>query len=215
MSLASGAYVYVTAYDSTVTPSVGYVFGFSVASSGALTALPGSPFVAGTKPSAIASSANSYVYVTDFAKNDVLGYAISSTSGSAGNLIPLTTGSGGTNMFQAGNQPSGVVVDPSYAYAYVANSLDSTVTAYSIGSGTLTTIATYTTGTNPVAIGIDPSTNHFLFTANFLGSNVSDFELSITAGTLLEAQSEPYSSNDQPTAVAAIPHNGTGSGITP
>ena len=220
--VASGSYVYVAAYDSSITPSAGYVFGFSVASSGALTALPGSPFVAGVKPSAIASnSAGSYVYITDFNESNVLGYAISSTTGSAGILVPLTTGLGGTNRFPSGNQPSAIVVDPTYPYAYVANSLDSSVTAYSISNGTLTGLGTttvgqntYPTGTNPVAIGIDPSTNHFLFTADFLGNNVSDFELSTTAGTLLEAQSEPYSSNALPKAVAAVPHNGTGSGIT-
>ncbi len=61
-----------------------------------------------------------------------------------------------------------------------------------------------------MAIGIDPSTNHFLYTANFLGNNVSGFELSQTAGTLLDAQYSPFPSNNQPTAVAAIPHNGTG-----
>jgi hypothetical protein len=61
----------------------------------------------------------------------------------------------------------------------------------------------------PVAIGIDPSTNHFVFTANFLGSTVSDFELSATAGTLINTQRSPYTSNAQPTAVAAVPHNST------
>ena len=138
---ASGSYVYVTAYDSSVTPYVGYVFGFSVGSSGALAALSGSPLRAGTQPSSIASNAaGSYIYVTDYTSNNVLGYAISSTSGSAGNLIPLTTGLGGTNKFPTGNQPSGIVVDPTYPYAYVANSLDSTVTAYSISNGALTSI---------------------------------------------------------------------------
>ena len=207
----AGSYVYVTAYDSSITPNVGYVFGFSIASSGALTALPGSPFVAGVKPSAIASnSAGSFVYVTDFNEANVLGYAISSI----GSLVPLTSGAGGTNGFPSGNQPSAIVVDPAYSYAYVVNSLDSTVTAYSISNGKLTSIGTYPTGSNPVAIGIDPSTSHFLFTADFLGNNVSNFEISTTAGTLLDTQSEPYSSNALPTAVAAVPHNGTGSGIT-
>ena len=64
-----------------------------------------------------------------------------------------------------------------------------------------------------MAIGIDPSTNHFLYTANFLGNTVSGFELSITDGTLLDSQILSFPSNDQPTAVAAIPHNGTGGGI--
>jgi hypothetical protein len=57
-----------------------------------------------------------------------------------------------------------------------------------------------------MAIGIDPSTNHFVFTANFLGGNVSDFEMNITNGTLVNTQASPYRANAQPTAVAAIPH---------
>lgn len=212
----SGAYVYVSAYDSTVSPHVGYVYGFSVGSTGALAALSGSPYAAGTQPSAITSDAKSaYVYVTDFVASDVLAYSVSATSGSTGKLIPLTTGSGGTNKFLSGNGPAGIVVDPSYPYAFVADALDSTVTEYSISSGTLTRLGTFTTGTNPVAIGIDPSTNHFLYTANYLGSTVSNFELVPASGTLLEAQGSPFGSNPQVTAVTAISHNGTGAGVTP
>ncbi len=202
--LASGAYVYVTAYDSSVTPYAGYIFGFSIGSGGVLTPLSGSPYAAGVQPSAIASDATStYVYVTDFSSGNVRGYTVVS-----GNLTPLAGG-----PFAAGNQPSAIVVDPSYPYAYVANSLDATVTAYSINAGALTSNGTYSTGLQPVAIGIDPSTEHFLYAINFLGNTVSGFELSITGGTLLDSQLSPYATNAQPTAVAAIPHNGTGSGI--
>ncbi|MGD1063666.1 MAG: hypothetical protein ABR860_10425 [Terracidiphilus sp.] len=204
--LASGAYVYVTAYDSSVTPSAGYVFGFSVGSGGVLTAAPGSPFAAGDQPSAIASDAKSaYVYVTDAVRGNVLGYAV----GSTGALTALNG-----SPYPAGNDPTGVVVDPSYAYAYVSNSTDATVTAYSMSSGVLTRVGSYATGLQPVAIGIDPSTNHFLFTVNFLDNTVSDFELSTTAGTLLDAQSSPFATNAQPVAAAAIPHNGTGGGVS-
>ena len=112
--------------------------------------------------------------------------------------------------FPAGNQPSAIVVDPAYPYAYVANSVDGNVTAYSISSGALTRIGTYAAGVDPVAIGIDPSTNHFVFTANFnpggAGGTVSNFELSATAGTLTNTQLSPYTSNALPTAVAAVPH---------
>ena len=205
--LASGADVYVTAYDSSVTPTVGYVFGFSVGSGGVLTPLSGSPFAAGVKPSAIASDATStYVYVADFSSGNVRGYAVNT-----GNLTPLAG-----SPFPAGNQPTAIIVDPSYPYAYVANSLDSNVTGYSISSsGALTSIGTYASGLQPVAIGIDPSTEHFLYTLNFLDNTVSGFELSTTNGTLLDSQLSPFPSNDNPTAVAAIPHNGTGGGIQP
>lgn len=204
--LAPGGFVYVTAYDSSVVPNVGYIFGFSVGSGGVLTPLAGSPFSAGTRPSAIASdAAGKFVYVTDYTANDVLGFSVAS-----GLLTPLAG-----NPFQTGTAPTAIVVDPSFGFAYVANSTDSTITAYSINSGALKTVGTYTTGLQPVAIGIDPSTNHFLYTANFLGNNVSGFELSQTAGTLLDTQDSPFPSNSQPTAIAAIPHAGTGSGVTP
>ena len=210
--LASGADVYVTAYDSSVVPNAGYVFGFSVGSGGVLTPVSGSPFAAGVKPSAIASDATStYVYVTDFSGGNVRGYTVNT-----GNLTPLAG-----SPFPAGNQPSAIVVDPTYPYAYVANSQDSTITAYSMSNGKLsflgnsTTPTTFSTGLQPVAIGIDPSTEHFLYTVNFLDNTVSGFELSTTSGTLLDSQNSPFLSNDQPTAVAAIPHNGTGGGIKP
>jgi 6-phosphogluconolactonase (cycloisomerase 2 family) len=226
--LASGKYLYVTAYDAAKGAS--YIFGFSIAA-GTLAPLNGgaplggagtpfatgicasaylnAPFVAGTCPSAIASdSTGSYIYATDVANGKVLGYSVASATGL---LTPLAG-----NPFPAGAQPSAIAIDPAYAYLYVANTLDSTVTAYSMSSGALTRVGSYATGLQPVAIGIDPSTNHFLYTANFLGTTVngtvSGFELSSTAGTLINSQNSPYSANALPTAVAAIPHNGTGAG---
>ncbi len=204
--LASGAYVYATAYDYSVTPTVGYIFGFSVGPSGALTPLNGGvPLTAGVQPSAIASDITSkYLYVTDFGTGKILGYAVNS-----GQLTPLSG-----SPFPAGNQPAAIVLDPSFPFAYVANSQDSTVTAYSVNNGELSLLGTYTTGLQPVAIGVDPSTNHFLYTVNFLGNNVSNFQLNQTNGSLLYGQFSPYGSNPLPTAVAAIPHVGTGSGVS-
>ena len=82
--LDSGTYVYVTAYDSSAPSSVGYIFGFAVGAGGVLTPLNGGvPFSAGVHPSGVASDPSSaYLYVTDYASANVLGYAVSSTSGS-------------------------------------------------------------------------------------------------------------------------------------
>jgi 6-phosphogluconolactonase (cycloisomerase 2 family) len=207
--LASGSFVYVTAYDSTAPSTGGWVFAFAVGSNGVLTAVAGSPFAAGVQPSAVASDSKSaYVYVTDSVRGNVLGYSVASSGA-------LTTLSG--SPYPAGNVPTSIVVDPTYAYAYVTNSTDATVTAYSISSGVLMRLAnsTFATGLQPVAMGIDPSTNHFLFTVNFLDSTISNFELSTTAGTLLDTQFSPYATNAQPVAAVAIPHNGTGGGIQP
>jgi 6-phosphogluconolactonase len=236
--LASGSFVYVTAYDTTASPSAGYIFAFAVAPASTSTVAPGGacptssntipagslppgtlcpinngivPIAAGTHPSAIASDpSNAYVYATDFTTGQVLGYSVAS-----GVLSPLTSGANGANAFPAGDQPSAIVADPAYPFIYVANMQDSTVTAYSMSGGALTNLGTYATGLEPVALGIDPSTNHFLYTANFLDNgisgSVSGFELSPTAGTLLNSQNSPYLSNAQPTAVAAIPHGSSSS----
>jgi 6-phosphogluconolactonase len=206
-ALSSGAYVFVTGYDSTASPNVGYVFGFAASSGGALTPLNGGvPFPAGVRPSAVTSdSTNSFLYVADQTRGNLMAYSIAS-----GMLTPLAG-----SPFPTGNQPSAVVADPTFPFLYVANSADSNVTAYSISNGALTSLGVYATGTEPMAIGIDPSTNHFLFTANYLGNGVngtvSGFSLDTTAGTLINSQNSPYSSNAQPTAVAAIPHGSSSS----
>jgi len=204
----SGGFVFVSAYDSSVTPNRGYVFAFTVGSGGVLTpANGGVPHDMGVgasgrgiRPSAIASDpTSSYIFVTDATNGIVAGYSVAS------GVVTLISDT------PAGNQPSAIVADPVYPYLYVTNAEDSTVTAYSMSSGALTNLGNYATGLQPVALDIDPSTNHFLFTANFLGNgtvgSVSGFELSPTAGTLINSEDSPFTSNAQPTAVAAIPHN--------
>ncbi|HEX8812161.1 MAG TPA: beta-propeller fold lactonase family protein, partial [Terracidiphilus sp.] len=85
----------------------------------------------------------------------------------------------------------------------------SNVTAFSISSGVLTRIGAYTTGTQPVAIGIDPSLHQYLYTANFLGGTVSGFQIQSSDGTLINSKGATFSTNANPTAVAAIPHGST------
>ncbi len=200
--LPSKTALYIAAYDATT--NLGYVFGYSIGSDGTLTALNGGvPVAAGVKPSAIASdSTGAYVYVTDGTANVVLGYAVGSST-----LTPLTSGTGGGNTFPAGDQPSAVLADPGGSYLYVTNELDATITAYSMNSGALTRVGSYATGLQPVALEIEPALHKYLYTVNFLGGTVSDFELSATDGSLINAQGSPYKSNPLPTAVAAIPHN--------
>jgi len=193
---ASGAYLYVTAYDATA--GGGYVFAFAVNSDGTLSALNGGiPFAAGKNPSAVASAPDgSVLYVTDSAGNNVYSYSVN-----AGNLSPIAG-----SPFAAGNAPAAVVVDAGGNHVFVANSLDSNLTVYSSNGGVLTPLGNYPTGTQPVAIGIDPSLNEYIYTANFLGNTVSGFQLNAGTGALLNSQYSPYGSNANPTAVAAIAH---------
>src|SRR6266568_3543678 len=193
-TVGSGPFVYVTAYDATA--GGGYVFGFTANSDGTLSALNnGVPFAAGTHPSAVAGDpGGSYLYVADSTKSVILGYQINS-----GLLTPLSG-----SPYPSGNMPSGIAIDATGKFAYVANAQDSNITAFSINAGNLTSVGTFAAGIQPVAIGIDPSKNQYLYTVNFLGSTVSGFQINANDGTLLNAQNSPFASNALPTAIAAI-----------
>ena len=195
---SSGAYLYVTAYDSNT--SLGYVFGFATGADGTLTTLPGFPVQVGTRPSAITSDGSgTYLYIADSRQNVAYGYQIS-----GGALTPLSG-----SPYATGSQPSAIVVEATGKYAVITNRQDSNATVYSISAGNLSSLGTYTTGTQPVAVGIDPRLNKYVYTANFLGNNVSGFELNLNDGSLLNSQFSPSAANANPTAVAAITHNGS------
>ncbi len=206
---ADGSFLIASAYNSTT--GTGYVFGYAVGSiqcpSGSafpavptLTPLAGSPVAVGVHPSAIATNpSGSFAYVTDFAANNVTVFNLSASGIAVGTSYPT------------GNEPSSITVDATGKFAFVANSQDSNVTTYSIGGGgsALASVGTFTTGVQPVAVGIDPRMNKYIFTANFLGNNVSGFALDANTGNLLNTQYSPFAANANPTAVAAIPHNGS------
>jgi 6-phosphogluconolactonase (cycloisomerase 2 family) len=214
--LANNAAVYVTAYDqsaynpggsTTSTANPGWVFGFTVGSSGALTAATNSPYQAGVKPSAlVADPTNRFVYVTDYASSQMIGYSILDGS----TLSFLTNG-----PYKTGNEPSAIVIDPRGRFIYLTNELDNTVGAYSIDlpTGTPTASVNVTgsqlnsTDTQPVAIVVDPALGRFVYTANHLGNSVSGFVLDPTSGALSATQASPYPiTGTKPTAIVAIPH---------
>jgi 6-phosphogluconolactonase len=213
--LPSGKAVYATAYDkssynpggtTTSSANPGWLYGFAVGSGGALTPTPGSPYNAGVKPSGIAAEAtNSYLYVTDFASNQMIGYGV--YSGFAVNFLL-------NGPYRSGGQPTAVAIDPRGRFVYISNSLDSTVGAYVIDLQTGTpSSAVNTTGsqasstdTQPVAIAVDPALGRFVYTANYLGNSISGFRLDPTAGTLNANQASPYPTGIHPAAVALAPH---------
>jgi len=213
--LASGKAVYTTAYDlssynpggvTTSSASPGWLFGFTTGSGGALTATPGSPYSAGVKPSALAADpTNRFVYVTDFASNQLIGYGIFSGY----SLSFLVNG-----PYKTGGQPSSIAIDPRGKFIYVSNSLDSSVTAYVIDltTGTPSTAVnstgsqTNSTDTQPVSVGVDPALGRYVYTANFLGNSVSGFRLDPTAGTLKQTLTTPYPTGVHPAAIVMAPH---------
>jgi 6-phosphogluconolactonase len=217
--------VYTTVYDQsaynpggTVTSNAhpGWVFGYTVGSGGALAASTGSPYQAGVKPSALAPDpTNRFIFVTDFASNQLIGYGIQSGS----ILSYLING-----PFRTGSQPTSVAIDPRGIYMYVSNALDSTVSAYVIDLKTGTPSSTVnptgsptnSSDTQPVSIAIDPALGRFVYTANYLGNSVSGFKLDPNAGTLTITQATPYPSGAHPTALVIVPHgNHSTQSVTP
>jgi 6-phosphogluconolactonase len=213
--LANNNAVFVSAYDQSAynpggttssTANPGWVFGYIVGSGGALSASSGSPYKAGVKPSALVSDpTNRFLFVTDFASNEVIGYTIQGGS----TLDFLING-----PFKTGNEPDSVAIDPRGKYMYISNRLDSTVSAYVIDlttgtpSAAVNTTGTQTnsTDTTPVSVIVDPALGSYVYTANNLGNSISGFHLNATTGALQPTQSTPYPSGASPAALAAVPH---------
>ena len=213
--LANGNAVYVTAYDksaynplgtTTSNANPGWLFGFTIGSSGALTPVTASPFQAGVKPSAVATDPRSrFVFVTDFASNGLIGYIVTT-----GNSLDFML----NDPFKTGNEPSALTIDPRGTFIYVANSLDSTVSAYAISlpTGTPSTVVSATSGagnttdTEPQAIIVEPSLGRYVYTANNGGNDLTGFRLNPSSGALTTAEAVPYPTGVKPTALVAVPH---------
>jgi 6-phosphogluconolactonase (cycloisomerase 2 family) len=218
--LANNNAVYVSAYDMsaynpgctpiatciTSTANPGWVFGYTVGTGGTLALATDAPYKAGVRPSALVSDpTNRFLYVTDFASNELIGYTIQGGS----TLVFLING-----PFKTGNEPNAITIDPRGIYLYVTNALDSSVTAYNItlSTGTPSAAVSVTgsqvnlTDTTPVAVVVDPGLGRYVYTANQQGNSISGFQLNPTTGALQPSLSTPYPTGDKPMALAAVPH---------
>jgi 6-phosphogluconolactonase len=150
---STGKFVYVPNDSRCDSCPPGNVSAYSVnAGSGALTAIPGSPFpTAGLGPSGAAvDPTGKFLYVSNVSSGNVSAYTINARSGA------LTAVPG--SPFFSGSWPGAVAVDPSGKFLYVANNYSNTISAYTIntGSGALTSVpgSPFAAGKGPVAIAI-------------------------------------------------------------
>lgn len=220
---ANGKYAYVTNTNSVVVttsprttatppatpaacPSQGTVSGFSVASSGALAPLPGSPYSAGTTPTGITIDPTSrFVYATDSVQNQLIVWDIQGD----GSLLPLNNG-----PFETGTFPVNVTVDPRGKYLYVSNFNGTNISEYSIGQATgapsslaAATSAYGTRAPNPTCISVDPALGHFLYVSDFsTPPYITGADLNPDTGALTGVQDQPFPSHGFPTCITAIPH---------
>ncbi len=153
----------------------------------------------------MADPGNRFLYVTDYASNQMIGFGI--TSGTTLNYLI-------SGPYKTGNQPSAITIDPRGKFIYVANALDSTVSSYAIDlttgipSATVNTTGSSnsSTDTQPNSIIVEPAEARYVYTANTLGNSASGFRLNPNTGVINRAQGTPYPSEEKPTAIVAVPH---------
>jgi 6-phosphogluconolactonase len=207
------SFLYVVGQNATT--GLGSIVAFSVASGGALTQVSCSSsqsicsatgdgsFNAGTAPNATASTPRGlFLYVTDSINNQLISYTIQSS----GQIIPSQNGPTRTDVY-----PDGITVDPRGEYVYVSNYNASDISAYTINPSTgyptgVAAAGTYTTGTGPTCIFVEPALGNFVYTTNFLDSTVSGLTLNPNTGTLAAVQNTPFLTAGEPTCAAAVPH---------
>ncbi len=204
----SGNAVYVTdqllAASGNSQAGQGGLDALAVNASGVLTPVAGSPYGAGVTPSSLAlHPIGQYLYVTDSAQNQIIGFHVNSDA----SLLPFVGGPIATGTF-----PDSITVEPRGLYLYVADRFSNSnggIQSYSISAGTgiPASTGTYPTDTFPQCILVEPALGRFVYTADFKGLGTTGYQLNPNTGTLSGTENSPYPGVGVNTCVAAIPHN--------
>jgi len=179
----SGKFLYTAADDPLGT---GGIFAFATDSTGALTAVPGSPF---TLPGQTGLNSlllgivdtGPYVYTALLPTNQIAAFSVSSSTGA---LVPVPG-----SPFPAGTSPIQIVSASGFLYAL--NSLDGTISGYSIDStdGVLTPLS----GSPFAIVGFSLATDYFgqlLYVGGPTG--IQAFSIDSTTGALTPLTSSPF-----------------------
>jgi YVTN family beta-propeller protein len=192
-------FMYVTNYgDDTVSA---YTL-----SAGTATAISGSPYAVGSQPFSVKTDpAGNYLYVTNFADGTVSAFGIDSATGALTPLDGSPFGAGG-----AGAGSVAIAVDPTGAFAYVANETAASISLFSVGAttGTLSPVSgsPLSTGSSPEALALSPG-GGTLYVANVTGNNeITDFAITATTGGLTTGT--PVAAGTFPLSLVADPGGG-------
>lgn len=217
-----------------VSSNQGSIYTFSIGSNATLTEvgkptlLPAQPSGETPSASAIAVTPTRYpsqfaacskftapttenLYVTDAVNYLLLNYSVASSG--ALTLVPYN---GSATGIPTGTTPAGVAIDPCNRYAYVSNSKDDTVSAYTICSAvslqngcpsanySLQPVVATTpngTGESPGPLLVDPY-GKFLYVLDTGSNQISGYQISSATGALTQFTGTPTVTNLEPTAIA-------------
>ena len=209
-SSQSGNAVYVTAYDlssynpgriTTSTASPGWLFGFATGSAVHCRDTRKPLQRRGQTSALVADPTNRFIYVTDFASNQLIGYGIYTGY----SLSFLLNGPYKTwrrtylNRHRSSRQVHVCIQFTRLECNCIRyRSAERHAVDQAMNS---TGSATNNTDTQPVSMAVDPALGRYVYTANFLGNSVSGFRLDPTGGTLKQTQTTPYPTGLHPTAL--------------
>lgn len=183
---------------------LGYAVDFAT---GALTALPGSPFASGDTTNAVALDSTHHFL---FAANT------GSTGGAGSNTISVYSIDAGTGAltpvagspFAATTAPTALAIAPSGRYLYVSDYHDNTVTAFAISAtGSLTPTAggpTVTGVDGPRALTILPD-GKALYLSVSNENAIYSYAIDVTSGALTALPGSPLTAAGGPGAVQLLP----------
>jgi 6-phosphogluconolactonase (cycloisomerase 2 family) len=189
----SGKFAYIPSLDGNT--GAGTILAYTIdANTGALAAVAGSPFAAGTYPWVVTiDPSGKFAYVANVDSGDVSAYAIDASSGALTAISGSPFGVGGPNT-----SPRAVTIDPSGKFAYVGSGLVGSagnVWAFRINAstGALAAISgsPFTAGTSPSIVSVDPS-GTFVYVPNILSNNISAFTINPTTGALTAVAGSPF-----------------------
>jgi 6-phosphogluconolactonase len=180
------------------------VSGYRITGDGALTPVKGSPFRAGTGPTALAvDPTGKFAYVTnqEGEYGSVSAYAVDATSG----VLTPVKGS----PFLTGFAPDGVAIDPTGKFAYVTNygkPSDGYVSAYIVNaSGALKPVkgSPFTAGLGVNGVVVDPKGKFVYATTQYDG--VFAYVINRISGALTAVKGSPFKAGVGPKSVAVVP----------
>jgi 6-phosphogluconolactonase (cycloisomerase 2 family) len=175
------------------------ISGFSInQSTGALTSISSSPFLAGRAPAYVAvTPSGKFAYVTNYSDNTVSQYSVDPTTGALTSI--------GLDEF-AGVNSEVMIIDPSGRFLYVTNNGGSSVTILSIDqtTGLLTYLGSESTGQNPLSLAINPA-GTILYVGNLTDSTISVFSINQSNGGLTAISGSPFVTGAGPRAIAVSP----------
>jgi 6-phosphogluconolactonase len=175
---------------------------------GALTAVPGSPFPAGSFPRSVAVDfLRRFVYVANGGSFPSFNGSVSAYRIAENGVLTPVAGS----PFPAGILPTSLAVDLLGEFVHVANQGNSSVSgsnnvsAYRSENGVLTPVAKspFAAGNTPYSVGIDLF-GRFVYVGNGLTDNISAFRIGAN-GALAHVAGSPFATGILPRSVAFSP----------